>query len=237
MAARIPIRIAQVAVVVVVLVAPAGVGVVLGEKKKDVSGTKHDVASAGTQACVYCHLPQDANGELLWASNPNTSGTFAGLAPLCFSCHDGTVTTVGVYAFTPETPQHPGVPGVKGQDCDRCHDPHETGYGKFIKYSGGADFCRNCHQYAGPNNHPIDVDIHVLGATPRDTSWNPDAGDLEGTRLFNVAGTAAGSEVKCLSCHSPHDGVPGTKMNTMGISGSHDQFLPLCQNCHYGRAP
>ncbi len=229
-----PVRIAQAAIAVTVAVAIlASAGVVLGEKKKDVSGTKHDVATEGTQACVYCHLPRDAEGELLWARDPNTSGEFAGLKPLCFSCHDGTVTAVGGYAFASGGPEHAGVPGLKGQDCDRCHDPHETGYGEFIKYSGGASFCSNCHQEAGPTDHPIDVDVHVLGTSPLDSSWDPDAGDIQGTRLWNAEGSGPGDYVKCLSCHAPHGGLPDTKMNTMGISGSHEEFLPLCQNCHY----
>lgn len=228
-----PVRLAQLAILAVMAAALlAGAGAVLGEKK-DVAGTKHDVATAGTQACIYCHLPRDAKGELLWATEPNNSGDFAGLKPLCFSCHDGTVATVGRYAFTQGGAEHVSVAGLKGQDCDRCHDPHEAGYGKFIKYAGGAAFCNNCHEEAGPDDHPVDVNVGVLGQAPLDTSWNPQAGDNQGTRLWSEDGSGPGEYVKCLSCHAPHGGLPETKMNTMGVSASHDEFLPLCQNCHY----
>jgi hypothetical protein len=57
-------------------------------------------------------------------------GTFSGLRPLCFSCHDGTVANIRKYAFRDDGPLHLIVQGVKGQDSDRCYDPHETGYGK-----------------------------------------------------------------------------------------------------------
>jgi len=224
----------QVVVVIAVMAAILGsAGIVLAEKKKDVSGTKHDVATPGTQACIYCHLPREQGGELLWASDPHANDEFSGLKPLCYSCHDGTVATIGRYAFTQGYPEHESVPGLKGQDCDRCHDPHETGYGKFIKYDGGADFCNNCHAEAGPSDHPVDVSVSLLGQQPRDTTWDPDSGDSQGTRLWNAAGSGPGDQVKCLTCHAPHGGLPGTKMNTLGVSGSHEEFLPLCQNCHY----
>jgi hypothetical protein len=73
----------------------------------------------------------------------------------------------------------------------------------------------------------------VLEQEPLDTTWDPESGDDHGTRLWNVVGTGPGDYVKCLTCHAPHGGVPGTKMNTLGMSTSHDEFLPLCQNCHY----
>ena len=209
-----------------------GSGTILGEDRR-ISETQHDVAIPGTPVCMYCHIPHATNAEALWASKPNMSGPFSGLRPLCFSCHDGTVTSLGSFAFDLSRPLHLRSPGVVGADCDRCHDPHETGYGDFIRYSGGASFCSNCHQEAGPTDHPIDVDVHVLGTSPLDSSWDPDAGDIQGTRLWNAEGSGPGDYVKCLSCHAPHGGLPDTKMNTMGISGSHEEFLPLCQNCHY----
>ncbi len=211
-----------------------GVGLALAEKK-DVSGTKHDIATPGNEACVSCHIPRATDGELLWASQPYTEASFSGLKPLCYSCHDGTVATVGRYAFAQGYPEHKTVPGLKGQDCDRCHDPHDEGYGKFIKYDGGAEFCSNCHKAAGPADHPVNISITKLGQEPLDTTWDPEAGDGQGTRLWNESGTGPGDNVKCLSCHAPHGGVPETKMNTLGTSTSHGEFLTLCENCHYRR--
>lgn len=210
-----------------------GGGLVLAEKRKDVSGTPHDVATPGNESCVSCHIPRESDGELLWAGDPYPREEFSGLKPLCYSCHDGTVATAGRYAFSQGYPEHLSVPGLKGQDCDRCHDPHDKGYGKFVKYSGGAGFCENCHADAGPEDHPTDVDISGLEQEPLDTTWDPDTGDYHGTRLWNESGTGPGNYVQCLTCHAPHGGVPETKMNTLGISTTHDEFLPLCQNCHY----
>lgn len=212
-----------------------GAGIALGQMK-DVSGTKHDVSSPDASPCQYCHLPRDPQGEMLWARDPNTSGPFSGLRPLCFSCHDGTVTSSGDYVFDESRPEHLSVPGVKGQDCDRCHDPHDTGYGEFIKLPGEANFCQGCHAFAGPTDHPIDVDSVASGIEPSDRHWDPYGGDFSGTRLWNPEGTGPGDTVKCLTCHSPHGGEPDTLINTMAFDSTHDQFLPLCQNCHYGWA-
>lgn len=228
------LRLAQAAMLVALTVVVLGsAGLVLAEKRKDVSGTRHDLATPGNEACVSCHIPRETDGELLWAGDPYAKEEFSGLKPLCYSCHDGTVATIGRYAFTDGYPEHVGVPGLKGQDCDRCHDPHESGYGKFVKVSGGANFCESCHEDAGPGDHPVDVDIDVLEQEPVDTTWDPGTGDGHGTRLWDEEGAGPGDYVKCLTCHAPHGGVPDTKMNTLGSSTSHDEFLPLCQNCHY----
>ena len=229
-ARRFPALAAIVLAFVVLLV---GAGVVLGQQK-NVAGTKHDVASPDTPACVYCHVPADPEGKALWEGKPNDSGAFSGLKPLCFSCHDGTVSVLrSSYVFDPGRPEHLSKPGARGQDCDRCHDPHDTGYGKFLKLPGGAMFCRNCHFRAGPTDHPIDVDPADTGRVPLDRDWDPTHGDFSGTRLWNAEGTGPGNLVKCLSCHSPHGGQPGTEINTIAFSPVDESYLPLCGNCHF----
>lgn len=221
-----------VALVVGAIVAFAPRGGALG-KDKDVSGTRHNVSAPGVSPCTMCHIPQDEDGKALWAGNANQSGLFAGMRPLCFSCHDGTVTAVGAYVFNPSTPTHLSSPGIRGQDCDRCHDPHDTGAGKFLKYTGGANICQNCHASAGPTNHPINVDAIAAGVVPVDRDFDPYSGDFSGTRLWNAGGTGPGPYVKCMSCHSPHGGAPGTKLSTIRFTGTgHSDFLPLCMNCH-----
>jgi predicted CXXCH cytochrome family protein len=210
----------------------AGAGAVRGEEKR-VAGTAHDIASPDTPACVLCHVQHDPEGQALWPTAPNSTGPLAGLKPLCFSCHDGTVSALrSSYVFDLARPDHPSSPGVKGQDCDRCHDPHYTGYGKFIKLPGGANLCRNCHFRAGPTDHPIDVDAVAAGIIPLDKDWNPSQGDFTGTRLWNAEGTGPGNLVKCLTCHSPHNGQPNTAINTIAFSAADNSYLPLCLNCH-----
>ena len=225
--------IAAATVVIAAVLLLVGAEIVLGQMK-DVSGTKHDVATPNVSPCVYCHLPRDIEGELLYAREPNESGRFSGLKPLCFSCHDGTVAASGSYIFDSDRPEHLSGPGVKGQDCDRCHDPHGTENPNFIRVPGDASFCQSCHSRAGPTDHPIDVSSEAAGIEPADSKWDPDHGDFSGTRLWNLKGTGPGDFVKCLSCHSPHGAEPGTEINTMPFKSSHEKFLPLCQNCHYG---
>lgn len=208
----------------VVAVVVAGATVAFGEGRR-VAGTPHDVASPGTPVCNYCHIPHDSKGDAVWARQPNSTGTFAGLRPLCFSCHDGTVTAAGTYAFDLTRPLHLRSPGTVGADCDRCHDAHGTAYQRFLKLPGAADFCRDCHARAGPVNHPVDVSARSGGWEPMDTTWDPIHGDLQGTRLWNEEGTGPGDLVKCMSCHATHGGQPGTQFNTLP-SGA------LCQNCH-----
>ena len=117
----------------------ASATVVLGDTK-DIANTSHDLAAPGGSPCVSCHLPRASEGELLWAGEPNAGGQFSGLKPLCFSCHDGTVTATGSYVFDASRPEHLSNPGLRDQDCDRCHDPHETKYDKFVKVPGAANF-------------------------------------------------------------------------------------------------
>jgi len=219
------ICLAALVVVAIAIFAVSGGRPVFGDEK-GVSGTKHDVVTPGTPVCVNCHIPHEAGADVLWAAKPNTDGQFAGLRPLCFSCHDGTVTSVGTFAFDLSRPLHLRSSGVRGADCDRCHDVHGTPYAKFLKLPGGADFCRNCHDKAGPVNHPVDVNARARGIDPVDSTWNPYKGDFSGTRLWNAEGTGPGEYVKCLSCHATHGGTPGTQFNTMPLGGV------LCENCH-----
>ncbi len=210
-----------------------GTTVVLG-KDKDVARTTHNVAAPGVSPCSLCHIPRDPLGEVLWAQPTNSTGSFAGIRPLCFSCHDGTVTAVGAYVFDPTTPTHLSNPAVRGADCDRCHDPHETGFGKFLKYGRGANICQNCHTRAGPSDHPVNVNATARGIVPKDSAFDPYKGDFSGTRLWDIEGTGPGDLVKCMSCHAPHGGAPGTALSSIAFTESgHQSFLPLCVNCHY----
>lgn len=215
-----------------VIAVRGGAGVVLSEHK-DVADTQHNVASAGVPACIYCHIPRDAAGQLLWtAGEPDPDGPLAGEKRMCFSCHDGTVVPDRSYVFNADRPDHLRTPGAEGQDCDRCHDPHGSENKKFLKFPADANFCWNCHFRAGPTDHPIGVDAHVLGVHPSDTEFNPKEGDYAGTRLWNEAGTGPGSRVMCLTCHSPHGGQPGTEMITLGSSSREEVFATLCRSCH-----
>ena len=58
-----------------------------------VAGSDHDLSAGPDKLCFACHIPHNALGDKLWASTP--SGPFSGVQDLCYTCHDGSVTTVG----------------------------------------------------------------------------------------------------------------------------------------------
>lgn len=218
-----------------IFVVRSGVDVALSEHK-DVASTAHNVATAGTPVCIYCHVPRDAAGQLLWPNGqPNAKSDFAGLKRLCFSCHDGTVTRERSYVFNPERPDHVRTAGVTGQDCDRCHDAHGTSNKKFLRVPANANFCWNCHFRAGPADHPVGVDAIAAGMHPVDTQFNPKAGDYSGTRLWNEDGTGPGNRVMCLTCHNPHGGQPNTLITTVEYDSEGGSFQALCRSCHVDR--
>ena len=84
-----------------------------------VAGGDHDLTGGGEKLCETCHTPHNALGDKLWARSP--SGTFTGVMDLCYTCHDGGVTTVGVTTvFDALKEQHATV----GADCSgagACH--------------------------------------------------------------------------------------------------------------------
>ena len=223
---------ALLAVTAVALILRSGSDVALSEHK-DVASTNHNVATAGAPACIYCHVPRDAAGQLLWPNGqPNVTSDFAGLKRLCFSCHDGTVTRERSYVFNPERPDHLRTAGVTGQDCDRCHDAHGTQNKKFLRVPADANFCWNCHFRAGPADHPVGVDAIAAGMHPVDTNFSPKTGDYSGTRLWNKDGTGPGTRVMCLTCHNPHGGQPNTLITTVEYDSESGSFQALCASCH-----
>ncbi len=197
----------------------------------DILKTKHNLGSPnGNPACTICHTPHDAKSSYLWA---RSVGDGSGLKPLCYSCHDGSVTAKGAVAFDPTKEQHQVNAGSPGQDCDRCHDPHSNSYAFTTLGDLGANMCSSCHGKAGSFNHSIDEISDPW--PPADRTFDPNANDFSGTRLYDQAGSkivASGSGyVKCLSCHVAHGAVT-SKLNTMAMSTNSDASAPLCQNCH-----
>ena len=208
-------------------------GLTRGEQGKVIGG-QHDLGvatgAAGVSACEVCHLPRDASGQPLWSEDPHAGDkSFSGIAPTCYSCHDGTVTDSGLYAFDAALAQHPVKPGEVGDDCDMCHDPHLADYGNFVLFPAGANLCKTCHTGGGSVSHPLNVDAAGPGIVPQDNRWDPDAGDFSGTRLWDEAGSRPGTLLKCLSCHAAH----GTASETLvSIAADGQGSTSLCANCH-----
>lgn len=211
-------------------------GLTLGEQGKVVS-SEHDLGIrsyvSGVGACETCHLPHDASGESLWAEGPYPEGKpFSGAAPLCYSCHDGTVTDSGAYAFDPELAHHPITPGKVGEDCDMCHDPHVPDYGNFVLFPSGANLCRACHARSYDRFHTLNVPATEVGFAPHDSAWDPDDGDFSGNRLWDADGSRPGEYLKCLSCHSAHAAATEKTLLTMRYRDETSTVAPLCRNCH-----
>ncbi|MDP2948095.1 MAG: cytochrome c3 family protein [Chloroflexota bacterium] len=132
-----------------------------------------------------------------------------------------------------------------------------------------ANFCLSCHSINHPTRglgpmHAFDVEdpadnswriaenpdvpVSVVQMTPppgADQTFDPGAGDPEGTRLWDSARqepVGAGSgKVACLTCHTPHGAVTPygavtedektAKLNTMDDNDG-AKHAPICENCH-----
>lgn len=200
-----------------------------------VIGSPHDLGvaagAAGVSACELCHLPGDASGQRIWSDDPHAGDDgYSGIAPTCYSCHDGTVTDGGLHVFDVALAQHPMRPGEPGQDCDMCHDPHMADYGNFLRFPAGANLCKTCHASGGSEDHPLNVAAVADGSVPSDGSWNPGAGDFSGTRLWNEGGSQPGTVLKCLSCHGAHGAA---SESLLSIVADGRGSTALCANCHH----
>lgn len=190
-----------------------------------VSGSDHDLTGGGEKLCQTCHTPHNALGANLWARNP--SGTFSGVQDLCYTCHDGGVTSVGVTTvFDALKEQHATV----GADCSglgACHDVHNQNpntTGRFtvagVTETNGS-YCETCHdatQFTG---------AEALGD------------HTAGTTHFTNGGTFT-----CNQCHTVHGAtLQGT--NPAGLTnpilladnepGSY--YGVFCATCHGGIPP
>lgn len=190
-----------------------------------VQGSDHDLTGGGQKLCEACHTPHNALGDKLWASAP--SGTFSGVADLCYTCHDGSITTVGATtAFDVAKEQHATV----GADCSgagACHDVHNqnpNGTGKFTVAGvtlTNNSYCETCHD-ATPFTGAEGLGDHTAGIT----HWTN------------------GTTFTCNQCHTVH-GATAQTVNPAGISnpilladndnGTYNGVF--CAQCHGGIPP
>lgn len=187
-----------------------------------VAGSDHDLTSGGQDLCFACHIPHNALGSVLWSSLP--SGAFTGVADLCYTCHDGSVTTVGSgTAFNTSLEQHASV----GSDCSgdgACHDVHNQnpdGTGRFLVVTEtNGSYCESCHGPT-PFTGAEGLGDHTTGIT----HWTN------------------GTTFTCNQCHTIH----GATAQTNAIGGLTNPILlednnttyygAFCVSCHDGNAP
>ena len=210
---------------IVVIVIGLGLIALPVTARAGVQGSDHDLTGSGEQLCFACHIPHNALGDKLWASAP--SGTFTGVQDLCYTCHDGSVTSVGATsAFDATLEQHIGV----GGDCsgdDGCHDVHNqnpNGTGRFttaaVTLTNGT-YCETCHD-ATPYTGAEGLGDHTAGLT----------------HFVN------GTTFTCNQCHTVHGATQQTT-NPAGLTNPIllDDNQPgayygaFCISCHNGTAP
>jgi predicted CXXCH cytochrome family protein len=205
-----------------ILVGMAILSVLPATSQAGVSGSVHDVADSTQTLCGACHIPHNALGDKLWAQTP--SGTFTGVQDLCYTCHDGSPTSVGKTSvfFTDATKEHHKMIGTAA-DCSgdgACHDVHNQNAtsGDFLvvdKTNG--TFCETCHDDTPFNSNTLGDHTagmnHYMGTTPA---------------------------MSCASCHTIH----GAKKQTSAIGSlTHPALIDdnnttyygdMCIDCHNG---
>jgi len=195
-----------------------------------VSGSDHDLTGGGDKLCQACHIPHNALGDKLWARTP--SGTFGGVMDLCYTCHDGSVTSVGltnVFDITLE--QHLNA-GVDCSGAGACHDVHNQnpnppggpqtpGGGRFVVVtSTNGTYCETCHD-----------------ATPF-----PGAEAL-GDHTAGIEHYTQSGVFTCNQCHSVHGAANQTVSPyltapiLLGDNYPSTYWGAFCISCHSGTVP
>ncbi len=189
-----------------------------------VAGSDHDLTGSGEKLCFACHIPHNALGDKLWGATAGAA--FGGVADLCYTCHDGSVTSVGSgTVFNVALEQHATV----GSDCSgpsgSCHDVHNqnpNSSGRFLVVTEtNGSYCETCHdatQFPGAEA----LGDHTAGLT-HDTN---------------------GTTFTCNQCHSVHGATPQTT-NPAGLTNpvllADNQpgayYGAFCISCHNGTAP
>lgn len=189
-----------------------------------VAGGDHDMTGGGDKLCFACHIPHNALGDKLWASTAGSA--FGGtVADLCYTCHDGSVTSIGsTTAFDLAKEQHATV----GADCSgptgTCHNVHDQNpnlTGKFLSVTAtNNSYCETCHdatQFSGAEG----LGDHTAGITHF----------TDGT-------------FTCNQCHTAH-GATAQTTNPAGLTNpillADNQpgafYGAFCISCHNGTAP
>jgi len=204
-----------------VLVLAAAIALFATPALSAITGTKHDLSAyggAGNELCVFCHTPHGgATGGIapLWnrsqvsATNFYNSATLdaatsvasANLtdAPLCLSCHDGSVAEV----LTNE-------PNAGATDA--------TGLVVGANATLGTDLS---------NDHPIGFDYTTValadGGSDAEINSKAAAEGVLGTGALSFGG---GNDMWCSSCHDVH-GVAGVS-TFLRVANTNSNLCKAC---------
>ncbi len=194
-----------------------------------IATTAHDLSgdNAGTndEICVYCHTPHGADITVTLAPLWNRSTTtvaatlYQGVAidatmtqasinqtdaPLCLSCHDGTVAET-----LKNEPNNNGPTDLSGYSWG----------------SGPANLTTNMN-----NDHPIGFDFTAVAGG--DAGTGPDAEIHDKPTVEAVGGMSGalsyggGDDMWCSSCHDVHDNSNPPFLRMSNASSA------LCTTCH-----
>lgn len=211
---------------------------VTAQEKTNISRQK--VQQSGV--CSACHIPHNAAGRSLWASN--TLPLNASPSVLCLSCHhkDGVAakkTTgqhshpVNVVADSQSLPLYTRGDKKKVMECSTCHNPHRWGgqsnkKGKGINIEGDGDnsflraktlrkplLCKNCHQQKALVSG-TDHDMRITA---------PSSGTLRGEK--------ASEGSVCNPCHSIHNAPEKILLWNAPLAVEGLDFMEMaCKGCH-----
>jgi predicted CXXCH cytochrome family protein len=191
-----------------------------------VQNSDHDLTAGAEELCFACHVPHNAFGQTLW-SRTLVGNPFTGVQALCYTCHDGGVSSTGVTTvFDVAKEQHLAV----GADCSgsgACHDVHNQNpnlTGKFT-VAGVTEtnnsYCETCHD-----------DTPFTGA------------ELWGDHTAGITHFTDGVNFTCNQCHTIH-GATAQTTNPVGLTNPIllDDNQPgsvygtFCISCHLGTPP
>jgi len=185
-----------------------------------VAGTDHDLRSAPDQnVCSFCHIPHNAAGDNIWSTYGNeaqlTTGPSTPIGNMCYTCHDGTVTSEGqATVFNTALQQHI-IP--TNEDCNFCHTVHDDTNENFLivsRTTNGANvatYCETCH-----DSTPFAS--NTLGDHVADTQHPYEGGTVSES---------------CLSCHQAHGAADYTAGSiTYPILVAENTNSALCVTCH-----
>ncbi len=204
-----------------------------------VRGSKHDLSSPwdySDQVCAFCHTPHSSNrlGTIkapLWnrfvdqtkvyvpyaSSTLNTApgDVTQSVSLLCLGCHDGTLGTaiVGAYSGSDKhdlvnAPGPGGIPDTTSwPNCERCHPEY---YGEPAVQWIGTDLRKS---------HPIAMTYPTAAQDPKfnlppdlTTGWTD-------VKLWS-------GKVECPTCHEPHDPSHVPFLRKSNVASA------LCLTCH-----
>jgi hypothetical protein len=156
------------------------------------------------------------------------AGYSSDIKPLCYSCHDGSVATIGsATAFSKNHFNHRttaastvtnGVRRGPGSDCDRCHDPHDDTMRNYLR----PEFKTRTYD---ENGHVVKTNAAGTAILPyADPSLTSDPYNASGQNktVSRYSPLIKGGDV-CASCHESN--LP----NVTATSGSGRHVHPVYQ--------